>query len=137
VPASPRRPLAAADRRRLLAAARAARGRAYAPYSRFRVGAALLAEDGRVFAGCNVENTSSASTLCAEQAAVARAVAEGARRFRAILVAGSGPAPVPPCGRCRQVLAEFRGDLPVLMADRRGRIESASMADLLPRPFRR
>jgi cytidine deaminase len=131
------RPLAAADRRRLLAAARAARVRAYAPYSRFRVGAAILAEDGRIFAGCNVENASSASILCAEQAAVARAVAEGARRFRAVLVAGSGPGSVAPCGRCRQVLAEFHGDLPVLLAGRRGRIEVASMADLLPRPFRR
>lgn len=127
----------AAERRRLLDAARSARAAAYAPYSRFRVGAAVLDARGRVFPGCNVENASSASTLCAEQGAVAAAVAGGARRLRAVLVLTSSPAPTAPCGRCRQVLAEFGRDLPVLMATTRGRRAEASLADLLPRPFRR
>jgi cytidine deaminase len=129
--------LPASDRRRLLAAARRIRARAYAPYSRFRVGAALLDEDGRVFAGCNVENGSSASSLCAEQAAVARAVAEGARRFRAILVLTPAPDPLPPCGRCLQVLAEFRGDPAIVMATTRGRRREVRLSDVLPYPFRR
>lgn len=127
----------AAERRRLLASARRARAAAYAPYSRFRVGAALLADDGRVFPGCNVENASSPSSLCAEQAALVRAVSEGARRFRAVLVLTGARRPTPPCGRCRQALAEFARDLPVLMATAGGRTEEASLSDLLPRPFRR
>ncbi len=127
----------APQRLRMLAAARRARGAAYAPYSRFRVGAAILCEDGRVFGGCNVENASSASALCAEQAAVVAAVAGGARRFRAILVLTGARIPTPPCGRCRQVLAEFGSDLPVLMHTTGGRSEAASLAALLPRPFRR
>ena len=126
-----------AARRRLLAAARRARAAAYAPYSRFKVGAALLAEDGRVFAGSNVENSSSPSSLCAEQSAVVRAVGEGARRFRAVLVLTSSPKPVAPCGRCRQVLAEFGGDPQVLMATTGGRLREARLAELLPHPFRR
>ena len=131
------RPLPPATRRRLLAVARRARGAAYAPYSRFRVGAALLSSDGRVFPGCNVENASSASALCAEQSALVRAVGEGARSFRALLVLTSSREPTPPCGRCRQVLAEFEGDLRVVMATTGGRFEEAALASLFPRPFRR
>ena len=133
----PDRPVSGADRRRLLAAARGARAAAYAPYSRFRVGAAVLSGDGRVFAGCNVENSSSASSLCAEQAAVARAVASGARELRAVLVLTGAPAPVSPCGRCRQVLAEFGPDLEVLLEAARGRSSRTRLSVLLPHPFRR
>ena len=132
----PRHPTTA-QRRRLLAAARRARAAAYSPYSRFGVGAAILADDGRVFAGCNVENSSSASALCAEQSAVACAVSGGARRFRAVLVLTGAATPTAPCGRCRQVLAEFAPDLVVLMCTTRGRSEEASLAALFPRPFRR
>jgi cytidine deaminase len=121
----------------MLAAARRARSAAYAPYSRFRVGAAVLAEDGRVFPGCNVENSSSPSSLCAEQSAVVRAVSEGARRFRAVLVLTSSREPTAPCGRCRQVLAEFSGDMAVIMATTGGRSREGRLADLLPLPFRR
>ena len=121
----------------MIAAARGARAVAYAPYSRFKVGAALLAEDGRIFGGCNVENASSASSLCAEQAAVARAAGEGARRFRALLVLTASRRPTPPCGRCRQVLAEFAENLRIVMVTTGGRSEEATLADLLPRPFRR
>ena len=126
-----------AVRRRMLSAAREARAAAYAPYSRFRVGAAILCADGRIFAGCNVENASSPSSLCAEQSAVVRAVAGGARRFRAVLVLTGAARPTPPCGRCRQVLAEFAGDLPVLMATTGGRGAEANLSSLLPHPFRR
>lgn len=95
------------DGRRLVEAARAARTHAHAPYSRYRVGAAVQADDGRVFAGCNVENASYGLTICAERAAVFKAVSEGARRIVGVAVAASrGPDPAP-CGACRQVLAEF------------------------------
>jgi cytidine deaminase len=131
-----RPPLKAATIRRLVAAARAARRRAYAPYSRFRVGAALLAADGTVYTGANVENASYGLTICAERAAVAQAVSAGARRFVAVAVAAPGPG-VTPCGACRQVLAEF-GDLAVIVADARRATAPHifRLQELLPAAFR-
>jgi cytidine deaminase len=116
----------------LVAAAWAARDRAYAPYSRFAVGAALLAEDGRVFTGCNVENLSFGLTICAERAAVFAAVAAGVRRFLAVAVVADTTEPVSPCGACRQVLVEF-GDLAVRSVTRAGVVFEARLFDLLPR----
>lgn len=123
------------DEATLVAAAVKARGRAYAPYSGFPVGAALLAQGGRVFTGCNVENASYGLTVCAERVALFKAVSEGVREFEAIAVA-CGEAPCSPCGACRQVLYEFAPDLKVILADGEGRRwETTSLSSLLPKGF--
>lgn len=115
----------------LVAAAWQVRERAYAPYSKFQVGAALLAADGRVFTGCNVENLSYGLTNCAERVAVGAAVAAGAREFVAVAVVADTAVPISPCGACRQVLAEF-GVGRVLLANRTERVEF-TLEELLPR----
>lgn len=119
----------------LAAAACDARKQAYVPYSLFPVGAALLTDSGAVVRGCNVENASYGLTICAERAALFRAVAEGSREFKAIAIASSGGAA--PCGACRQVLAEFCSDLAVIMvdADLPERLRQTSLAELLPDRF--
>jgi cytidine deaminase len=119
----------------LLDAALAARARAFAPYSKFRVGAALEDADGRIHTGCNVENASYALTSCAERTAAVKAVSEGARRFRRIAVAADTSPLTPPCGACRQVLWEICGDIQVILVNLRGETESMRLTDLLPRPF--
>lgn len=110
--------------------------RAYAPYSRFRVGAALEARGGRVFTGVNVENASFGLTICAERTAVARAVTEGVRDFRRIAIASSSGRFTYPCGACRQVLAEFAPNLEVVLAGPRGRLRRTRLGRLLPKNFR-
>ena len=118
----------------LVAAARQALEHAHAPYSGFRVGAALEAEDGRIFVGANVENASFGLTNCAERVALGAAIVAGARRFRRLVVATEGRTPTPPCGACRQALVEFGADTvveAVNAADRR----QWRLADLLPDHF--
>jgi cytidine deaminase len=120
----------------LVAAARAVRKRAYAPYSKFHVGAAVLDEKGRVHVGCNVENASYGLAICAERNAVAAAVAAGARAVRAIAVVTPTRPVGTPCGACRQVLAELaRPDAPVLLAGPTGTAEATTVGALLPRGF--
>jgi len=120
----------------LLRAAHAARARAYAPYSKFQVGAAVLDEQGRVHAGCNVENAAYPQGLCAEGLALGAMVLAGGRRARALLVLGEGPAPVTPCGGCRQKLREFGGDdTPVLVANGGGVQLRTTLGALLPHAF--
>jgi len=117
-------------------AAIAARNIAYAPYSRFRVGAALLADDGRIYSGCNIENASYGATLCAERTAIAKAVSEGARRILAVAVIGDSEGETAPCGICRQVIAEFAElDTPILCGDREGDFTTHTLGELLPFAF--
>ena len=118
----------------LVARSREAMARAYAPYSRFRVGAALLAADGRVFEGCNVENASFPVSLCAERAALGAAVSAGAREFVAVAIATEADQPTPPCGMCRQALAEFAPALAVVSVTA-GDQARWSLQELLPSAF--
>lgn len=118
----------------LVARAREVQAQAYAPYSRFRVGAALESEDGRVFVGCNVESASYGLTICAERMALGAAVAAGARRFRRLAVATDADPPAAPCGACRQLLAEFGLDLDVIAAGPAGE-RRWTLAALLPDAF--
>lgn len=117
----------------LLEEAKKARERAYAPYSRFHVGAALRAASGKVYRGCNVENASFGLTTCAERVALQTAVAEGERVFDAVAIDAGTPAPTPPCGACRQVLAEFGVDLRVVLAGSPPKV--LPLSDLLPMSF--
>lgn len=120
---------------RLVEAAIAAREHAHAPFSRFRVGAAVEDQQGRVFAGCNIENASYGLSLCAERVAVFKAVSEGSRGFRRIVVAADTDILTPPCGACRQILWEFCGNASLTLVNLRGGHQDMQVADLLPRPF--
>ena len=109
-------------------------GRAYAPYSKFHVGAILVGADGRTFAGCNVENISFGLTICAERNAVFAAVAAGCREFTKMVIVADTKEPASPCGACRQVLAEFHPNLDLILANFHGKSLAFQLADLLPRP---
>jgi cytidine deaminase len=119
----------------LLEAALEARRNAYAPYSKFLVGAALEDEKGGIHTGCNVENATYGLTVCAERVAIFKAISEGVRRFRRIAVAADTETLTPPCGACRQILWEFCGDIEVMLVNLQGRTETMRMASLFPRPF--
>ncbi len=121
----------------LVAAARAARVHAVAPYSGFAVGAAILTRAGAIYTGVNVENASYGLTLCAERVALFKALSEGERDFAAVAVVTDTPTPTAPCGACRQVLWEHAGDVPVLLANLTSVLGRHAMTDLLPVPFDR
>lgn len=125
--------ITAADQAGLVEAARQARSRAYAPYSGYQVGAALLTRDGAVFTGCNVENASYPASICAERVALTRAVSEGARDFVAMAVVTRNGAS--PCGICRQVMMEFAPEMLVIIADESQVVARSTVSDLLPRGF--
>jgi len=121
----------------LIEAAKTARGRAYAPYSGFLVGAAVLTRDGRIFGGCNIENRSFGSTVCAERVALGSAIASGSEGLEAVAVISETDPPAAPCGLCLQVLTEFGGqDLPVLLINPSGDRQEYRLQDLHPHPFR-
>jgi len=120
----------------LIEAARQARERAYVPYSRFAVGAAVLTESGRIYTGCNIENASYGLTNCAERTAIFKAVSEGETRFVAMAVIADTPGPVSPCGACRQVMSEFAPDLRVILTNLKGDTLVTTARDLLPGAFR-
>jgi cytidine deaminase len=120
---------------KLLEAALSARENAHAPFSNFKVGAAIEDETGRIFTGCNVENATYGLTICAERVAVFKAISEGARKFRRIAVAADTEVLTPPCGACRQILWEFCGDAELTLVNLQGKTETLRMSDIFPRPF--
>jgi cytidine deaminase len=119
----------------LLEAALRARENAHAPFSNFKVGAALQDHSGRVYTGCNVENATYGLTVCAERVAVFKAISEGARSFTRMAVAADTQVLTPPCGACRQILWEFCGDIELVLVNLAGRTERFRLKDLFPRPF--
>jgi cytidine deaminase len=120
---------------KLLEAALAARENAHAPFSKFKVGAAVEDETGRIFTGCNVENATYGLTICAERVAVFKAISEGARKFKRIAVAADTDVLTPPCGACRQILWEFCGNAELTLINLQSKTETFRLKDLFPRPF--
>ena len=118
----------------LLTRAREAMENAYAPYSNFKVGAALLCASGRVYTGCNVENASYGATNCAERTAIFKAVSEGEREFLAIAIASSSHKATPPCGICRQVMTEFNPELRLILEGENGVAREISLSEIFPLP---
>ena len=121
----------------LAAKAAAARENAVAPYSGFKVGAALETKEGRIYTGCNIENVSYGLTVCAERVALWKALSEGAREFRRIAIVTDAPAVSPPCGACRQLLWEYCGDITIHLHSLKGPAEQYRLAELFPHPFDR
>lgn len=123
------------SKEKLIEAANEARERAFAPYSNFKVGAAVETKDGEVFIGCNIESASYGLTVCAERVAIWKAVSEGKKEFKTIAVVVDTEELTPPCGVCRQIIWEFCGDVPVILANLKGKSEVVQMKELLPRAF--
>ncbi len=119
----------------LIKTAREVREKAHAPFSKFKVGAAVLTKDGEVFSGCNVESASYGLTVCAERVAIWKAISEGINEFTHIAVVVDTKRLTPPCGTCRQIIWEFCGDIPVTLANLDGDVETMQMRELLPRAF--
>ncbi len=125
------------DRTELAKLARAARKNAVAPFSKFKVGAALRLADGSVVTGCNIENATYGLTLCAERVAIFKAVSEGESTFAALAIVADSPRLPAPCGACRQIIWEFCGDIWIRLSDLKGRSRQLRMSELLPHPFDR
>src|ERR1700704_5695442 len=119
----------------LVEAALQVRENAHAPFSKFKVGAAVQDDSGRIFTGCNVENATYGLTVCAERVAIFKAISEGARKFTRVAVVADTDTLTPPCGACRQILWEFCGDVELVMANLQGKTESLRLKNLFPRPF--
>lgn len=120
----------------LIELAKEARSKAYVPYSKFQVGAVLITDNDEAILGCNVENASYGLANCAERTAIFKAVSEGKRKFKKLIVIGDTPGPISPCGACRQVISEFCAkDMPVIMANLSGEIQETTVAELLPWSF--
>ena len=119
----------------LIQAAATVRERAHAPFSHFKVGAAIEDENGRVFTGCNVENATYGLTVCAERVAIFKAISEGAGKLKRVAVVADTDTLTPPCGACRQVLWEFCGNAELILANLSGKHETMSLAEIFPRPF--
>lgn len=123
------------NEKKLIEAATAARENAYAPYSNFKVGAAVEADDDNIYIGCNVESASYGLTVCAERVAIWKGISRGEKHFKRIAVVVDTEELTPPCGVCRQIIWEFCGDVPVILANLHGKTETVMMSDLLPRAF--
>jgi len=123
--------------RKLAKAAQKAKFNAYSPFSKFRVGAALLTKDGTIFTGCNIENSSYGLTICAERVAIFNAISSGASKFTAIAVVSDDYSFTPPCGACRQVLSDLAGDIDFVMMDSKERFKILKLTTLLPFAFSR
>lgn len=121
--------------KKLIGEAEQARKKAYTPYSKFKVGAAILTSEGRIFSGCNIENASFGLTICAERVAVFKAISEGFKKFEAIAIIADTLRPCYPCGACRQVILEFGEDITLVMANLKGDIKINKIKELLPEAF--
>lgn len=121
--------------KKLISEAEKAREGAYTPYSKFKVGAAVLSVDGKIFTGCNIENASFGLAVCAERVAIFKAISEGSTKFEAIAVVGDTDKPCSPCGACRQVISEFGKDIPLIMANLKGDVKIKKIKELLPEAF--
>jgi len=123
------------DLEKLIEAAGNVREKAYAPFSEFKVGAAVETKEGKIYTGCNVESASYGLTVCAERVAIWKAVSEGEKEFTKVAVVADTEELTPPCGVCRQIIWEFCGDVPVTFANLKGKVETVQMKELLPRAF--
>ena len=123
------------EKKKLIDAATAVRINAYAPFSSFKVGSAIETDDGAIIDGCNVESASYGLTVCAERVAIWKAISQGKRKIKHVAVVADTEELTPPCGVCRQIIWEFGGDIPVTMANLKGKVETVQMKELLPRAF--
>jgi len=125
------------DKQNLVERAQEAMKNAIAPYSNFRVGAALLADSGKTYSGCNIENPSLTLSVCAERVAMLKALSQGERKFKALAIVSSSADYCPPCGACRQIFFEFSPEIEIILTDNRGSIITKSLKELLPFPFKK